>query len=1246
MARLSISLLGQPQVSLDGMQLKIPASRAMPLIAYLAMSGKPQNRETLASLLWPESGQKHALAALRTTLWRLKNAGLENWIAIDRNEIYLNHLKNIEIDVLKFKSFLAQCASHGHPASHICLFCTPALTEAIEIYRGEFMAGFSSSNALSFDDWCMQQSETLETLYLDALERLVRCHRTFGDFNLAIHYVRIWLTIDRLNENAHYQLLQLYSITGQRAAGITLYRHYRDLLGRELGIEPTGEMTALYKQIASGQSTPVSKPKVNTPVFLIVEIEKATVYWAHVGEAKDHILSTYTNIIKDTAQHFGGHILQKTEDNITLLFENGQPLHYAVTIHLKIKKTSWGDAGPPNIRMVLYSTFMDVASGGNFAMLTKIASSLLSICWGGQIVFTDQTLKLLDLPSGSNIKDLGFHFLNDTEGSVHVYELLHPHLPAVEHPPLLSSTQQLFNFPILEPQFIGRERELQLLTEMVFSTEDRIISLVGPGGVGKTRLAVQFASKVVESFPDGIYFISFAAIQNPEFIPILLADALNFSFYGPTSQTDQLGKYLQRMKALLIFDNFEHVKEQGAELLATLLTYTHSLKIIVTTRERLNMIAESVIEVHGFPVPNSLSNGDVENASAIKLFIHNARKAFPRFSDKSNLGAIVRICQILGGNPLGILLASSWVRVFSCREIAAEIEKNIDFLTTSAPDIDPRHRSLSAVFDNSWNLLSEEERRILRRLSIFQTAFTVDAAQEICDATSLLLSEYTDKSLITRRQDDRFEMLSTFRQYAFNKLELAKDELVATKNKFCRYYAEFCSQKQIELNTPVQRQAIIGMISEIENIRIAWSWIIDSERWDLVIIMKQPLQAYHVILGNYIQGNELFRHALQKLSTLSSPELDLTRALMQQLSAWMTYRIGFIQEGIQGLSKSLQVFRLHNSPWDIAQTLYYLAEAYHTSNNLQQGKDAAEESIRIILDDIPKSNFVNSILAHCKSALGALLLDMGDLDSARISLNDSLAIHQRIGTQYGSVQTLVRMGRLAVLQGEFLQAKDLYLQALEKASNIYDQRSMAVLHNNLGAVFESLANTAESYHHVLTALNLCKETGDRRLNAVILNNLADHQLRYLRQPAESIRTYHESIGIFSELGDLRGITYSFYDISKAYLKVGLLDEAWEYCGRSLNTALTLDSLSLVLHALHGFTNLFADTGQPERALRMCYLIANQPQIEADTQKRVAVTRSIIENSLPSEEVAAAHQWAKTAQLQDAIDQIQVEKASR
>ena len=169
MPRLSITLLGNPKIELDGTSISLPTARAIPLIAYLALTGKSQRRETLANLLWSDNNQKQALAALRTTLWRMKASGLKEWINIDRNEVELSKEKTIEIDVENFQGLIEKCNHHGHPASQICLYCTPVLTEAIELYKGEFMAGFNLSSALTFDDWRMQQSESLRSLHLSAL---------------------------------------------------------------------------------------------------------------------------------------------------------------------------------------------------------------------------------------------------------------------------------------------------------------------------------------------------------------------------------------------------------------------------------------------------------------------------------------------------------------------------------------------------------------------------------------------------------------------------------------------------------------------------------------------------------------------------------------------------------------------------------------------------------------------------------------------------------------------------------------------------------------------------------------------------------------------------------------------------------------------------------------------------------------------------------------------------------------------
>jgi predicted ATPase len=230
-------------------------------------------------------------------------------------------------------------------------------------------------------------------------------------------------------------------------------------------------------------------------------------------------------------------------------------------------------------------------------------------------------------------------------------------------------------------------------------------------------------------------------------------------------------------------------------------------------------------------LPAILVAENLEDFSSIKLFLHHAQRLSPKFDLKNNIASIIRICQLVNGLPLGIVLASSWVRVYSCSQIAEEINKNIDFLDISSPDIAPRQRSLRAVFDNSWRLLSQDERRIFRQLSVFPAAFTAHAAEEICSASNLMLVTFIDKSLLYRHAD-RFEMLDTFHHYALGKLEEITEEDEAARIRFANYYADFCEQKNLELNSSIQRQALDEMIPEMENIRGAWNWMVDCDQWN------------------------------------------------------------------------------------------------------------------------------------------------------------------------------------------------------------------------------------------------------------------------------------------------------------------------------------------------------------------------------------------------------------------------------
>jgi transcriptional regulator with XRE-family HTH domain len=322
------------------------------------------------------------------------------------------------------------------------------------------------------------------------------------------------------------------------------------------------------------------------------------------------------------------------------------------------------------------------------------------------------------------------------------------------------------NLPSMLNPFIGRELELTALGQLLCDPRCRLLTLTGPGGIGKTRLAIEVARCHKDLFPDGIWLIPLTPLNSSEYLIPTIADALNFKCHGLTNPRGNLINYLSNRQTLLVMDNAEHLADSG-ELFAEILAKSPQVKILVTSRERLNLLSEWVFEIQGLPVPPIEQVAKCEDYSAVALFLQSARRIKADFSLRDDERQwVVRICHLLEGLPLGIELSAAWVGMLSCEEIAKEIESNIDFLVVSMHDLPERHRSLRATLDHSWRLLSPDEKSILSRLSIFQGSFRREAAEVICDASLTILSSLMSKSLLRRTDRDRYDLHELIRRYA------------------------------------------------------------------------------------------------------------------------------------------------------------------------------------------------------------------------------------------------------------------------------------------------------------------------------------------------------------------------------------------------------------------------------------------------------------------------------------------------
>lgn len=402
------------------------------------------------------------------------------------------------------------------------------------------------------------------------------------------------------------------------------------------------------------------------------------------------------------------------------------------------------------------------------------------------------------------------------------------------------SPRALLRLPGTSTPFIGRRPEVEQVKTLIQDPDHRLITLLGPGGTGKTRLSIQTASELVEMFPEGVFFASLASIHSTNEISSAIAKALNFAFYsGEITHRQQVLAFLQEKKLLLILDNFEHLLD-ATDFIAEILASASDVKLVVTTRARLNLPAEQLYLVGGMRIPEPMEVeqwNDLETQaqaySAIQLFLERVRRVQPGFElTQENIPFVVDICRLVQGMPLGLELAAAWMELLQPLEIAAEITRSLDFLETEQAGVPDRQRSLRSVFESSWKLLSENEREAFLRLCVFVGSFSREAAQEISGASLKILLGLANKSWLQQIEGGRFQLHELMRQYGEERLQ--EDDAIwrDAKNRHANYFADFVAKQSERMKGPDQRDGAEAVKEEFDtNIRAAWNWLAEEQRW-------------------------------------------------------------------------------------------------------------------------------------------------------------------------------------------------------------------------------------------------------------------------------------------------------------------------------------------------------------------------------------------------------------------------------
>ncbi len=665
-------------------------------------------------------------------------------------------------------------------------------------------------------------------------------------------------------------------------------------------------------------------------------------------------------------------------------------------------------------------------------------------------------------------------------------EMMEQKRPSPPHP----STPP-HNLPIQATSFIGREAALDGLQQRLADPDVRLMTIVGPGGIGKTRLSLALAERQLQpttAFPDGVFFISLAPIRSANMLIQTIAEGLAFSLASAEEPVTQLLTYLRHKRMLLVLDNFEHLLD-GVVLVSQILQTAVQVKILITSRERLNLANETLWPIGGLNF-SRLTGVEMALANeAVQLFTQRARRIWPDFALRpDDLPHLERILQGVWGMPLAIELAAAWLNMLSLAEIAAELSHSLDLLESKLRDVPNRHRSMRLVFDHSWERLTEEEQSLFKALSIFRDGFTREAARQITGASLRGLAGLVNKSLLTSQPDNgRYELHELLRQYAEEKLEADPPARTTTQQAHAAYYADLMQQSWADLRSARQLTALAAIERDIENIRAAWRyWLAEKTSAELLKFMDSFYMVYDIRGWNQA-AIALFQEVARQMYPLSGDETaKLVRGKALGYGGFFTGIIGNPEQGSLSSTEAVALIRPLNQPEALLYALCCASLSYLYLNNFAEVIQAAQEwrQIGAAIGDRWGETISFNFTASA-------LIGQGQLTEAQEKVDRSLQIFsQEIGEHFGLSWAALVRGRVALGLGTYAKAKPFYDRSLAAAQALGYRRTIQQSYDNLGDVAFYLGKLDQAERCFRLSLEVSEETGQIREMVGTLHDLA------------------------------------------------------------------------------------------------------------------------------------------------------------
>jgi predicted ATPase/DNA-binding CsgD family transcriptional regulator len=772
------------------------------------------------------------------------------------------------------------------------------------------------------------------------------------------------------------------------------------------------------------------------------------------------------------------------------------------------------------------------------------------------------------------------------------------------------------NLPVQLTSFVGRHTEVSELGHLL--ARSRLITITGAGGSGKTRLALEVAAASGNDYSDGVYFVDLAALQDPSLVPQVIAATLGVHEQSDRFLITTLTEYLRPKKLLLVLDNCEHLAGACSSVSYTLLSAAADLRILATSRQPFNVTGETVWRLQGLSVPAhivSLGPEGVANYEAVQLFIARAQLKRPDFAlDADNAVAVAQVCNQTDGLPLAIEMAAARTRTLSVQEIARHLGQSIRLLTGDAVPAIPRHRTLAAALEWSYRLLTPQEQRLLRALSVFAGSFTLEAAHTLIlpdgetpsqdgdtlEDTLELFTALVDKSMLNsevRTEETRYRLLETVKQYAGTRA-FAFDETALLNTKHLLFYLSLAEQAEPALQGSEQRAWLDRLEGEHDNLRKALLYAQTAGAHsqgatsigmsEAALRMVKALWRFWYVRGYLTEGRQWSEAILATASSDPGVPPVLRAAVLAGIGLLANDQ-GDYQEADRLLNESLALFRSAGDKQGISNCLNYLGVLARNLGNLKEAAHFYEESLSLQRQLGSKPG-----VAACLNNLGYLAISLGDFPSARRFVAESLGVLSELNDPMRTAIVLTNLGRIACATGDYATAEQRLLESLSLRKELLDTKGIPNSLSALGITALYTLNYDEAASYLRQSLELYRELNDREAVAFVLNALGE--VAHYAGTEEASQYFEQALSFATEIGNKVLCSNVLINIGQYQASKGDYAQAAASLVETLPLYLhTGAKVSLALSLMH-IAYILKDSGEATRATRLLAYSTNLLEI--------------------------------------------------